>query len=45
VNKNENKKITSSGIEVPLVLTSYEGKSKGEKPGVYPFTRGVHSSM
>jgi methylmalonyl-CoA mutase N-terminal domain/subunit len=43
--QNDVKKFTSSGIEIPMVLTSYEGISKAEEPGKYPFTRGVHSSM
>ncbi len=26
-------------------LTEYSGKTMGEKPGVYPYTRGIHESM
>lgn len=36
---------TSSDIEVPKYLVGFEGKAKGEKPGTFPYTRGVHESM
>jgi methylmalonyl-CoA mutase N-terminal domain/subunit len=41
----QDKKFTSSNIEVPTYLTSYETSSKNEKPGTYPYTRGVHETM
>ena len=40
-----NKKITDSGIEIKELYTDKDAVVNNEKPGKFPFTRGIQPDM
>lgn len=42
---SEKSKKTTSGIEIPKLLTSSDISAPADRPGEYPFTRGIYPDM
>jgi methylmalonyl-CoA mutase, N-terminal domain len=42
---SEKPRMSTSGIELPKLVTAEQVQTSGERPGEYPFTRGIYPDM